>query len=639
MQAVAEKLVFELGHRNVLYLVFNKEARIEASKRMPGGVRCKTVHAEALGLLAFPNDGMKMIEDTEMTAFVLERMGAEIDDFLSNVEDRHKTYGMRRKVASWIYETLKRFMQSDDDETTGFNPDVRTTCCWQAVKHYRGEEHKKPLPGEPSEVTARKFYSYCAKKLWSSLRVDPRTKRSQCGRWLLDSVMKQVQVDGLEMSAKVILVDESQDLTACQFRLIYGQHPWGKQVFLVGDPAQGVYSFRGAKGEILTSLRVHGDYQVKKSFRFGPRIAAAANFILFSKCNSPQRKNFTPYDIEGGAEEPGQVCYHRKGTLSAIDDFLTKAREDGDEAPSVTLIAHRNSSLIVAALEYLLKYPNARIAAYGGEGEENKKIIKWSVVCKEIELLYALFVDKGNAHVVRLQGFEDEHGDYLRLTWDELMAMVEEQQMNTYSTHVSLITEYGVRTMEHVARFRKRVLNARVDPSRCDILLSTIHAAKGAEWPNVVILDDLVELARFAFTEKGEAEFDFKPHGDDINYWYVALTRAMRRVSVPVEFFHAVQSLDRAIAIADGHVPHSECTDPADGLFFLLPRSSGGGRKYTLENVVRIAALWRTARHPGEVPNGYAPIKIIDVDPIEEEDGVKSEPVEPRAGAARKRER
>ena len=117
------------------------------------------------------------------------------------------------------------------------------------------------------------------------------------------------------------------------------------------------------------------------------------------------------------------------------------------------------------------------------------------------------------------------------------------------------------------------------------------------------------------------------------------MTRAMRRVSVPVEFFHAVQPLDRAIAIADGHVPHSECTDPADGLFFLLPRSSGGGRKYTHENVVRIAALGRTARHPREVPNGYAPIKIIDVDPIEEEHGVTSEPSEPRAGAARKRQR
>jgi superfamily I DNA/RNA helicase len=629
MRMVADKLV-QLDHDSVLYLVFNRAAERDAHERMPRSIGCSTIHAQAKRLLKFQDDHMKLMDDSEMIAFVLERMRAEMDDFLSTMEDRHKTYRMRRLVAFWIYKTLVRFMQSNDDEATGFDPAVFWTCYFPAVEHYAGKGRTK-LPGEPSVESARHFFCSCAKKLWSWLRVDQRTKRSQCGRWLQDSVMKQVQVDDFTIREKVILVDESQDLTACQLWWIHGQRRWGKQIFFVGDPAQSIYSFRGAKSEYLANLPVDQDFKLTRSFRFGVRIAASANTILYGKMNSPQRKKFKRYDVVGGAAEPGQVCYHRKGTTSAIDDLLTKARQDGDQAPSVTLLAHRNSSLIVAALEYLLKYPDARIAAYGGDGEGNKKIKDWSDVCEQIEHLYALFVDKGNAHEVPLKGFEDEHGDYLRLTWNELIAMVDEQEMNNYSTHVSLITEYGVHTMDHVARFRERVLNARVDPSRCDVLLSTIHIAKGAEWPHVVILDDLFELARFAITERAEAEFEFKPFGDDINYWYVALTRAMRRVSVPVEFLNVVQSLDRAIEIADGHVSHSECMDPADGKFFLLP----GARKYAYHTVLRIAALGRRWRRIGTMRD-HAPVDIIDVDPIE--DGVEPEPNEPSAAAADERE-
>ena len=635
MQAVAEKLVFDLGHVifDVLYLVFNKTAQTDASEQMPGGVRCSTIHAQAKRILSFSNDRMKRMDDSEMTAFILERMGAEIDDFLSNVADKHKNYGKRRQVAFWIYKTLVRFMQSKDNEAVGFNPTVKRTCYYPAVKYYTGKDpRKKPLPGEPSEDKVRKFYCYCAKQLWSWLRVDPTTKSSECGRWTYDSVMKQVQVDGLEMSAKVILVDESQDLTPCQLSWVLAQKPH-KQIFLVGDPAQGIYGFRGAKSESLAESPVDKDFNLTRSFRFGKTIAASANTLLYGKKNSPQGKKFVPYDVVGGANEPGQVCYHRKGTSSAIDDFLVRTRQDGDVAPSVTLLAYRNSSLIVAALEYLSKSPNARIAVYGGSGQQSNKKKVWSDTCKEIGHFYRLFADRGNSHEIPLNDFKDESGKYLHLSWDGVLAMVEELEMTKYNTHVSLINQYGVLTMARVEMFQERVLKAQVDPARCDILLSTIHAAKGAEWPNVVILDDLVELACFASKPHAKAEFDFKPYGDDINYWYVALTRAMRRVSVPAKLLHVVQSLERAIAIVDGHVPHLECMDPADGGFFLLPNRAG--KKFTFETVLGIADLGRGWRRLGNL-NGHAHVDITEIGPIE--DGVEPEPNEPSSGAADERE-
>ena len=88
--------------------------------------------------------------------------------------------------------------------------------------------------------------------------------------------------------------------------------------------------------------------------------------------------------------------------------------------------------------------------------------------------------------------------------------------------------------------FTARVLKANVVAADCDVLLSTVHAARGAEWDNMVVLDDLVPFAKFERTDSNSSrlpyEFDVKDWGDDLNLWYVACTRAMWRLAVPLAF-------------------------------------------------------------------------------------------------------
>jgi hypothetical protein len=115
--------------------------------------------------------------------------------------------------------------------------------------------------------------------------------------------------------------------------------------------------------------------------------------------------------------------------------------------------------------------------------------------------------------------------------------------------------------------FEEHVLKQQYTQDEADIVLSTIHAAKGMEWDNVEICDDLVPLAKFRAVRRNPASpciqtasvpldraarFDFAEYGDHINLWYVAVTRARRRLSLPPKFKEMVDVFRQIQAFASG---------------------------------------------------------------------------------------
>ena len=69
-----------------------------------------------------------------------------------------------------------------------------------------------------------------------------------------DIEIKKAQLKGLRISSSVLLVDESQDMDQCQVDWINQQKQFGTHIYFVGDMAQCIYSFRGAKSKVSSSL-------------------------------------------------------------------------------------------------------------------------------------------------------------------------------------------------------------------------------------------------------------------------------------------------------------------------------------------------------------------------------------------------
>ena len=147
------------------------------------------------------------------------------------------------------------------------------------------------------------------------------------------------------------------------------------------------------------------------------------------------------------------------------------------------------------------------------------------------------------------------------LDWEQVLKDIETREISKYGLHVQLIEKFKHKTQWVLDTFNELVLEKNFDHSEADVILSTIHAAKGMEWDRVQVVDHaLTGLVNFdvklpgmpsSFTSPGKdhpwdecVEFNFKNWGDELNLWYVALTRARKVLSVPPKFMALLTAFD-----------------------------------------------------------------------------------------------
>ena len=433
---------------------------------------------------------------------------------------------------------------------------------YPARLYYDGNGKDKKLEKKTAEQAAH-FYRKCAKQLWDTLKVNLETGTSESGKSTHDVIQKQAQLDKCTVKdCYAILVDESQDLTDCQIAWMSLQRgsdeKTRRQVFFVGDMAQTIYSFRGAKSKFLIEVKADHDRELTQSFRFNYRIARPANTILFGKKHSPQAKDFRPYKVQGASRDTKPSGVFHYGARVEPEVAILKLRdrcalEEEQKDRMVTVVSFRNGTLIKTALALLQKSPDVKIAVCGDMQTVTSGRGRLDSVCKKIKAFHRLEQGETKALPREFKSFCDEDGNPMEFEsgWDGFKQEVLDRDLGEFSMYVDICDEFGVNTMMKVKELQDHVLNR--DPEDCDVLITTIHTAKGLEWTNVVVLDDLPQLAAFEIVNgdpavKGSkvAQFAWKDYGDDFNCWYVAVTRAKRRLVVPRALVDVYEAFNHA---------------------------------------------------------------------------------------------
>jgi len=119
-----------------------------------------------------------------------------------------------------------------------------------------------------------------------------------------DLLVRGLSVDtGGRKSFRYLLVDEFQDINDVQYALVQQWSRNGKGLFVIGDPDQSIYGFRGASGRCFDRLTADcSEAQVirlTENYRSAPEVLAAAKAVIDRNPGNPRA--WTPHRPSGPA--------------------------------------------------------------------------------------------------------------------------------------------------------------------------------------------------------------------------------------------------------------------------------------------------------------------------------------------------
>ena len=285
-----------------------------------------------------------------------------------------------------------------------------------------------------------------------------------------DDYLKMFQIDGARVKGRfdAVIVDEAQDVTPRDLSIV---HQIQGQKLLVGDDFQQLYSWRGSVNS-LDELDFENCLYLTQSFRFGEAIAEKANEVL-------------------------SLLNHNTPPLVGLSSKKSVIRWDNQPTERHTVLCRTNTGLLSEAL-YAVR--NGRSIHIIGNMMESINLLE-----------SAWYLSIGQTQQVR-------HPTMTLIgDWNAVKELSEED------TDLKMLIKQVDKYNSSIPGICDELRSAGEMPShKADILLSTVHKAKGMQWPVVKLAEDFPE--EFLYFSKKERRYVVKKA--EVFCLYVALTRA-----------------------------------------------------------------------------------------------------------------
>jgi hypothetical protein len=427
------------------YIAFNKSIAVEAQRRFPRTVKCGTAHA-----LAFAVVGKYYRERMDAPRMASAKLAQ-----VMGINYREVHIGERRITAAGLcytaQDTVIRYCQSAD-----------TVLGRHHVPWLKGigEQH---LHDQLAELVLP-----FAQKMWADLQNPDRGRV----KFKPDHYLKMWALTEPRIWQNFLLLDEAQDTNPVVEQVFHAQRDHA-QLIMVGDSAQAIYGWRGARDIMTGAPGTH--LTLSHSFRFGAGIAAEANRWL-AIANAPIRITGSP----------------------TIDSGLDKI-----DRPNAILCRTNGGAMA----EILALLNAGRRVALVGSGTTLEALAKAARDLKE--------------------GRRTTHPELLLFsTWGEVQDYAEyDPDGRDLLPLVEVIDEHGVDVVLDT-------LSQLSDEASAEVTVSTIHKAKGREWSSVRIADDFPEPQDPDTCDPEGEPLPGPIDPGEARLAYVAVTRAQHRLDL-----------------------------------------------------------------------------------------------------------
>ncbi|MEV8628560.1 UvrD-helicase domain-containing protein [Streptomyces sp. NPDC051079] len=424
------------------YLAYNRAIAQEAATRFPPNVTCKTAHSLAYAALGHR---------------YTRRLGAPRRPAWQTGQDLGITKPTRiadhtltpTTLSNTVLRTVTRFCHSADMALTAL--------------------HVPPLRGIDSPEQHRDLTDLVvpyAQRAWADLQ----NPHDGVVRFDPDHFLKIWSLTDPKIHADFLLLDEAQDTNPVVEHVFNSQRDHA-QLVMVGDSAQAIYHWRGAK-DVMTDFE-GTRLTLSRSFRFGPALAHEANRWL-TIAQAPLRltgSDNTPTDLGPLTDPDAILCRTNVGAMKHVMTHLAAGRRvalvgGGDSLRSLALAARQLQQGRPTSHPELVLFPT------------------WGAVQD-----YAAHDPSGR----------------------DLQPLVD--LVDTHGTDVIL-----------------NAVNHLTQETQAQVTVSTAHKAKGREWPEVKIADDFTPPKD---TDEQDSQGKAIPGPIDqgeARLAYVAVTRARQRL-------------------------------------------------------------------------------------------------------------
>ncbi|MDY0828853.1 ATP-dependent helicase [Microbacterium sp. BG28] len=314
-------------------------------------------------------------------------------------------------------------------------------------------------------------------------------------------------------------VDEFQDVSPLQNRLLELWLGERRDLCVVGDASQTIYSFAGARADYLLDFPKHHpdarSFTLEHNYRSDQPVLRVANALMRGRPGALQLVT------DRGTDSPVP-------TVTRFDDDAHEAAgvaariraqlDDGVDPRQIAVLyrAHAQSAELVTALADA----GVPTSVMGGKRFFDLPEVRQAVMALRAATVAPMqggFRDTVR-DVLRGCGYTDEPpavGGALRDAWEAraaLLALAEEQPEDT---------TLRAFTDDLMARARDQH-----EPSLATVTLATLHAAKGLEWDHVHLVGLAEGLLPISYAQ------GFEQIDEERRLAYVGITRAARTLSL-----------------------------------------------------------------------------------------------------------
>lgn len=425
----------------MLYIAYNKGICEEAERKFPNNVKCQTNHK-----LAWPTFGVKYKHK-------LAKGNIRLMD-ISRALNLHDWKLVRHSL-----QTVNNWLSSAADSIN----EAHAMQCF----------NEKDLENiRPERIGLIKK---TAEQIWSMMcDVDDDIPMPH------DGYLKLYQLSNPDLSYKYdwILYDEAQDANPPITEIVLSQKC---RIIAVGDRHQQIYRWRGAENALDYFVQAGAKrFNLTRSFRFGPKVAAVANVVLSTKGET--------VPVVGMGKE----------------DFLF------DEIPQKMMFG----SPMIICRTVMGVIENAIAAAIN---ERTVKFVGGKSAYNLQHLLDVFYLKNG-----KLDDIQDKQLKRDFQSWDVYQAIAEETKDSEMNRAIKIVETYAdiPETLKLLESFI--VGEGKDVEAYPDFLLTTAHKSKGLESPDVILHEDFPDVL--------DPQMLPSTQEDELNLLYVAVTRAMRNL-------------------------------------------------------------------------------------------------------------